>query len=319
MKLIIQIPCFNEEKTLPATLADLPTSIEGIDCIETQVIDDGSTDKTFEVARRLGVTHIVRFKQNKGLAAAFKAGVDNALTNGADILVNTDADNQYCGQDIVKLVGPIIDGSSDIVIGCRPIDNHPEFSFLKKKFQKFGSWVLRKVSNTSVEDASSGFRAYSKVSMLHINIFSDFSYCMETLIQAGYNNLKISIVNIHVNPKTRRSRLYKNIIHYIWKSGKSIINISLLYRSSRFLGIISAVLLLSSIILAIRYLILVLPKGPSADAFWPSLSLAGILLILSFFIYLTGILTSLIAANRKLSEEILFRLKKLESESTDNK
>ena len=312
MKLIIQIPCYNEERTLPVTLGDLPSRIEGIDSIEIQVIDDGSTDKTYSVAKELGVTHIVQFKQNKGLAAAFKAGVDSALANDADILVNTDADNQYCGRDIAKLVDPIIEGRSDIVIGCRQIDDHPEFSFIKKKLQKIGSWVLRKVSNTNVEDATSGFRAYNKESMLHINIFSNFSYCMETLIQAGYNNLKVSSVNININPKTRRSRLYKNVIHYIWESGKTIVNIFLLYRSSRFFGYISAILFLSSIILVIRYLIIVLPERHLAEKYWPTLNLSGILLLLSFFIYLTGLITSLIAANRKLSEELLFKLKKWE-------
>ena len=310
MKLIIQIPCYNEEMTLPVTLGDLPKKIEGIDCIETQVIDDGSMDRTSEVAIGLGVTHVQRFKQNKGLAAAFKAGIDNALARGADILVNTDGDNQYCGHDIEKLVRPILVGSSDIVIGCRKMDNHPEFSFVKKKLQRLGSWVLQRLSGTDVEDAASGFRAYSKEAMLRINVFSDFSYCMETLIQMGYSNLKISTVSISVNAKTRESRLYKNVMQYLWKSGKTIIMVFLLYKSSRFFGAIAVLLLMASLGLVGRYVILVLGKEALAGLYWPSVSLSGVLLILSFILYLTGVVTSLIAANRKLSEEILFRLRK---------
>lgn len=311
MKLIIQIPCYNEEKTLPLVFKDLPKKIKGIRKIETQIIDDGSTDKTYQVAKRLKVDHIIRFKQNKGLAAAFKAGVDHALVNGADILVNTDGDNQYRGQDISKLVKPILKGKADIVIGCRPIDNHPEFSWAKKKLQKFGSWVLRKLSRTDVEDASSGFRAYNKEAMLRINVFSSFSYCMETLIQAGLDNLKTTSIKIRVNPKIRESRLFKTPIDYLWQSGKTIINIFLLYRSSQFFSLISLLFLLFSLILVVRYLILTMIKGASAGSFWPSIILAGILLMASSFVYLTGVLASLIAANRKLSEEILFRLRKV--------
>jgi glycosyltransferase involved in cell wall biosynthesis len=294
------------------TIANLPARIAGIDRIETQVIDDGSTDGTYEVARKLGVNHIIRFKHNKGLAAAFKAGVDHALRQGADILVNTDADNQYCGEDVSRLVEPIVADRADMVVGCRPVDNHPEFSFLKKKLQKLGSWVLRIASKTNVEDAASGFRAYSREAMLHINVFSNFSYCMETLIQAGHNNTRIESVDIRVNPQTRKSRLFKNIVHYIWQSGKTITTIFLLYRSTQFFGAISALLLLVSLTLVARYLILVFSRGAPAGAYWPTLSLSGILFIFAIFMYLTGVITSLIAANRKLSEEILYRLRKIE-------
>lgn len=313
MRLIIQIPCFNEEKTLPVTFADLPKKIEGIDIIETQIINDGSTDGTEEIARKLGVNHIISFKKNKGLAAAFKAGVDHALAMNADILVNTDGDNQYCGKDVVKLVNPILNGAADMVVGCRPIDNYPGFSFVKKKFQKLGSWVLRRLSDVDVKDAASGFRAYNKNALLSINIFSRFSYCMETLIQAGYSNLKITSVDINVNPKTRESRLFKSIAHYIWRSGVTIINIFLLYKSVQLFTVLSLVLLLASISLMARYLVLITFKGAPVGVFWPSIILAGILLTLSFFVYLTGILALLISANRKLSEEVLFKLRKLES------
>lgn len=314
MKLIIQVPCLNEEKTLPATLADLPRSIPGIDVVEVQVIDDGSADRTAEVARQAGVKHMIRFKHNKGLAAAFKAGVDNALAQGADILVNTDADNQYKGSDIPRLVQPILDGSADMVIGCRPIDNHPEFSLFKKLLQKMGSWVLRSVSGTTVKDAASGFRAYNREALLHINVFSTFSYCMETLIQAGYNNLKIATVDIGVNRKTRESRLFRNVFAYLWKSGKTILDIGILYRSRYFFSLISLFFLLVSLILTVRYVVLVSFYGAPGGTFWPTVILAGISLLASFFVYLTGVLSSLIAANRKLEEELLYKLRKLHNE-----
>lgn len=315
MKLIIQIPCYNEAETLPVTLADLPTEIRGIDSIETQVIDDGSSDNTFEVAKRLGVNHVIKFKRNKGLAAAFKAGVDNALLNEADILVNTDGDHQYSGKDIPKLVEPILNGSSNIVVGCRPIDDHPEFTFIKKKLQKIGSWVLRKVSKTNVRDAASGFRAYDKDAMLRINIFSSFSYCMETLIQAGYYNLEIGTCDINVNPKIRESRLFRNIFQYIFKSGATIVNMFLLYRSSAFFSGLAGLTFLISIFLVLRYLYLVFMMGAPKDVFWPTIILSGILLVISCFLYLTGIITSLIAANRKLNEEVLYLLKKNNNQS----
>ncbi len=312
MKLIIQIPCYNEEKTLPQVIKDLPKTIPGINCIETQIIDDGSTDRTVEVAIECGIDHIVRFKQNRGLAAAFKAGVDNALSAGADVLVNTDGDNQYCGEDITKLVTPIIHGKSDVVIGCRPIDDHPEFSLLKRKLQKIGSWVLRKVSKTTIQDAASGFRAYGRDAMLHLNIYSDFSYCMETLIQTGLSNLKITGENIRVNRKTRDSRLFRNIIEYIWRQAKTITRIFILYRANIFFNTISLSILSFSGLLVLRYAFLVFVKGAPAGNFWPSIIFAGILLAVGIQIYLTGIIASLISSNRKLSEEMLYRIRRLE-------
>jgi len=312
MKIIIQIPCHNEERTLPLTIRDLPTALDGVDRIELQVIDDGSTDATAEVAARLGVDYLVRFKQNKGLAAAFEAGMRNALSEGADILVNTDADNQYVGADIVRLVEPILAGSADIVVGCRPIDDHQEFSFLKKKLQKLGSWVLRKASRTSVRDAASGFRAYSREALMHLNIFSEFSYTMETLIGAGYHNLKIESVDIRVNPKTRDSRLFKNLFHYLWKSATTIVNIFLIYRSSPFFSVVSAFLLRAGVLLAGRFLYKVWYQTADPNQFWPTVILAGILLLASFFVYLTGVLSWLIAANRKMLEDILYRTKRVE-------
>jgi glycosyltransferase involved in cell wall biosynthesis len=313
MKLIIQIPCYNEEETLPQTFTELPKSIEGIDKIECQVVNDGSTDNTLEVAKQLGVDHIVSFKKNRGLAAAFRAGVENAIAQGADILVNTDADNQYQGSDVPKLVNPILHGVADIVVGCRPIDKNPDFSFLKKKFQKLGSWVLRAISKTDARDAASGFRAFSRNALLHMNIFSEFSYCMETLIQAGLGNMKIVSVDVGVNPKTRDSRLFKNVFQYVWRSAKTIISIFILYRSNVLFGIIAISCFLLSLILAIRFLLLVTFGDAAGEDFWPSIILAGVLLVISIQVYLTGVIASLVSSNRKISEEIVYRLRKMDA------
>ena len=318
MKVIIQIPCYNEEATLPSTLADLPTEIDGVDIIEIQVIDDGSTDRTVQVAREHGVHHIVSFKQNRGLAAAFKAGIDNALLNDADILVNTDADNQYKGKFVPDLVAPIILCSADVVVGARPIDNNPQFSPIKKMFHKIGSWVLRSVSKTNVPDAASGFRAYSKQALLQTNIFSEFSYCMETLIQAGLHNLKITSVPIEVNFVTRPSRLFSNIAQYIFSSGKTIIQIFLLYRSSFFFTVLAVATFFAASLLLARYLLLILFFGGVGSHFWPSIVLAGVLLMFTVLFYMTGVLSSLIASNRVLSEEILYRLRRMDSRPAFN-
>lgn len=311
MKLIIQIPCYNEEQTLPLVIQDLPTSIPGVAKIETQIIDDGSHDNTIEVAQKLGVNHIIKFKHNQGLAKAFKAGVENALKQGADILVNTDGDNQYKGQDITKLVQPLVKKHADMVVGARPIQDHPEFSNFKKQLQKFGSWVVRKISQTEIIDTTSGFRAYNKEAMLRMNLYSEFSYTLETLIQAGLSNLRVDSVNIRVNPKTRESRLFKNIFHYLYKSTGTILKIGILYRATLFLGVSAFITFSLAIILTLRFIyrITFMPTS-SAGTFWPSVILAGILLLISILLYITGIIASLIASNRKLNEEVLYRLKK---------
>lgn len=310
MKLIIQIPCYNEEKTLPQVIADIPTSIAGIDEIETQVIDDGSTDQTVKIANRLGVNHIIELGKNKGLAAAFKAGVDNAINLDADFLVNTDGDNQYKSSDISKLVEKVLSENADLVVGCRPIKNHPEFSFAKKILQTLGSWILRKISKTDVQDAASGFRVYSRNAMLHLNIYSDFSYCIETLMQLGLENMKIIGINIGVNPKTRKSRLFSNILQYIWRQGKTIVNIFILYRTNVLFSLVTLVTFIVSLALAVRYLILIIYFSSPASNFWPTIILSGVLLVISVLLYIAGVLASLLAGNRKLSEEILFRLRK---------
>ncbi len=309
MKLIIQIPCYNEEKTLPLVIRELPETIHGIDIIETQVVDDGSSDQTVKVANDAGINHILKIGKNNGLANAFRKGVDNALKLDADYLVNTDGDNQYQGKDIEKLVSTAILEKADLVVGCRPIINHPEFSYFKKGLQLLGSSILRKISKTDIKDAASGFRVYSKNAMLHLNIYSDFSYCMETLIQLGLENMKIVSVDINVNPKTRESRLFKSVPEYLWKQGKTIINILILYKAKIIFGISSLVTFLISLILALRYLTIVLFMESNPRDFWPTIILSGSLLILSVFLYTTGILASLQSGNRKLLEEILYKLR----------
>jgi len=314
-KLIIQIPCYNEAKTLPQTVKDLPKKIPGIKKIEIQVIDDGSTDNTEKVAHKLGVHHIIRFNRNRGLAAAFKAGVNNALLLNADALVNTDGDNQYKGADVAKLLKPIVEAKADVVIGTRSINEHPDFSEYKKILQKFGSKVVRLVSRTKIVDATSGFRAYNREALYKLNVFSSFSHCLETIFQAGYQNLKVQSVPVKVNKKTRDSRLYKSVFQYLWQSGWIIIEMFLLYRAAWFFSVLSGTTFLISLGLVIRFLfrITFYPNSISTT-FWPTVVLAGALLIISFQFYLTGILASLISSNRKLAEEILYRMRGLEKD-----
>jgi glycosyltransferase involved in cell wall biosynthesis len=310
MKLIIQIPCYNEEKTIPAVLHDLPRSIEGISVIETQIIDDGSTDNTARIAEELGVTHIIRFSHNKGLAAAFRAGVENALLHNADILVNTDGDNQYYGQDIALLVQTMLARHADLVIGCRPIVEHPEFSTFKKLLQRFGSQVVRWASRTDVPDAASGFRAYSRNAMLYLNIFSSFSYCMETLIQIGLANMKVTHVPVRINPKTRESRLFRTNVQYVCKQLHTIVTMCILYRTRLFFNTLAGVLLCASVLLATRFAYFVWIKNAPATL-WPTILLSGIFLVIACLVHLVGILAALLNAQRKLSEESLYHLRRL--------
>ncbi|MFU2207872.1 glycosyltransferase family 2 protein [Solidesulfovibrio sp. C21] len=309
MKLIIQIPCYNEEETLQSVLQDLPTFIDGIDHIETQIIDDGSTDNTIAIANKCNVDYIIKHTHNTGLAAAFRSGIENALKNGADILVNTDGDNQYNGRDIVLLVKEMLAKGADIVIGCRPIKDHFEFSNSKKMLQIFGSFVVRLISRTDVPDAVSGFRAYSKEAMLRLNILSDFSYCIETIVQGGLMNMKIGYVPVRVNPKTRESRLYKSVFQYLTKQFKTIIFLLTIYRSALIFNGIATLLLAAAIFLTIRFAVLVYFFNSPFTSTWPSLTLAGVLLMISCIVYLVGLLTSLLATQRKLSEEMLYHLR----------
>ncbi|MBR1609205.1 MAG: glycosyltransferase family 2 protein [Kiritimatiellae bacterium] len=309
MKLFIQIPCLNEEATLPQTIADLPKRIDGIDEIEIMVVDDGSTDRTVEVARENGVRHVVSHGTNRGLAAAFSSGRDYALAHGADILVNTDADNQYCGADIAKLVVPILENRAEIVVGCRPILEHKEFSPVKKALQLCGSWALRRISKTTVRDAPSGFRAFSRDALQRIFLHSRFSYCMETLIQAGTTGLRVASVDIRVNPKTRDSRLFKSIPQYLRKTGGTMLHMFVLYRPGTFFSLLSAPFLLFAAALGMRFLVLTYAFPDPARTHVPSLVLLSISAFAGFLCLLLAVLGSLLAANRRLSEETVYLMR----------
>jgi len=312
--LMIQIPCLNEEKMLPETLRDLPKQIDGITKIERIVIDDGSTDRTSEVAKEQGVEHIIKFPRRQGLASAFAAGIDLALEKGADILVNTDADNQYKGEDIVKLVRPILEGRADIVIGNRDIDNIAHFSFVKKKLQRLGSWVVRQVSGTTIPDTTTGFRAYSKKALMDINIVSKFSYTLETIIEAGKRDLAIANVFIRVNKPSRKSRLYKTMFQYLIKSTSTILRIYTMYEALKVFMIIGSIVFAGGILLCVRYLYFkVLHLNPAGHV--QSLILAAILLVVGFQVMVFSLIADLISSNRKLIENALIKIKKIDAKS----
>lgn len=310
MKLIIQIPCFNEEQTLPETVRDLPTSIPGIDVIEYLIIDDGSKDRTVAVARELGVHHVVRFKRNKGLAKGFIAGLDACLRLGADIIVNTDADNQYCGEDIALLVRPILDGTADCVVGTRPIKNIEHFSARKKRLQHLGSYVVRMFSNTTVEDAPSGFRAYTRAAAMRLNVINNYTYTLETLIQAGQSKMAITSVPIRTNPETRKSRLFASMMAYVRRSSVTIIRSFMMYKPMRFFAAIGSLFVAAGIIIDIRYLVLYFMDSSSGHV--QSLILSAILLILGILFVVCGLLSDLISTNRRILEDIQVRVKDLD-------
>lgn len=310
MKLIIQIPCLNEEETLPITLKDLPKRISGIDKIEVLIIDDGSTDRTVEVAKSCGVDHIISFPKTKGLARGFEAGLDASLKLGAHIIVNTDGDNQYSGADIQKLIKPILEGNADIVIGDRQTDKIEHFSYVKKKFQKIGSWIVRLASNTEIPDTTSGFRAYSREAALKLNIVSDFTYTLETIIQAGRKDLVLDHVVIKTNGKLRESRLFRSIQTYIKRSVSTIIRIYTMYRPLKVFLLLGTSIFLGGLLLSIRYLFYYF--GGNGAGHLQSLILSSILMMLGFQLGITGLLADLIANNRKLLEQTLYRVKKIE-------
>jgi glycosyltransferase involved in cell wall biosynthesis len=311
MKLIIPIPCFNERETLPETVAALPREIAGIDEIEFLIIDDGSGDGTSELARAIGVHHIVRFSQNRGLARGFMAGIEACLRLGADIIVNTDADNQYNAADIPALVGPILRREADLVVGDRQVGTVAEFSSMKKRLQRFGSWVVRLASNTEVPDATSGFRAISRDAALRMLVTNEFTYTLETLIQAGASRLAVTAVPIRTNPKTRDSRLFRSIGQYIRRSGTTILRIYTMYRPLRAFMYLAAALFLAGTALGLRFLIHYLADdGPTGHI--QSLILTAILLISAFIVFLGGVIADLVGANRKLLEDVVYRLRRLE-------
>jgi glycosyltransferase involved in cell wall biosynthesis len=310
MKLIIQIPCLNEEETLPQTIKDLPSEIPGIDNIEYLVIDDGSTDRTVEVAREHGVHHILSLGTNRGLGIAFSAGIEKALSLGADIVVNTDADNQYRGADIPKLLTPILKNEADLVVGCRPIKNHPEFSRAKKILQMIGSWALRSISRTDVRDAASGFRAFSRNTCLKLFVHTRFSYCMETIIQAGNANLRVAAVDIRVNPRSRPSRLFRSIFQYLLKSGGTILMMFCLYRPGAFFAMLSSTLFLMAFGLGVRYSYLAFYLGEGVGRHIASLILLSIFAFWSVLFAALGIIGEITKVTRRVNEENLYLTRK---------
>lgn len=311
MKLFIQIPCLNEEKTLPEVYADLPKKIEGIDEIEVLIIDDGSTDNTVKVAKELGIKHILQLGTNRGLAYAFMSGINYSLEHGADIVVNTDGDNQYYGEDIAKLVQPVIEDKADLVVGSRPILKHKEFSPAKKFFQILGSMTLRLISKTKIKDAPSGFRAISRKACKQLYVYSRFSYTMETLIQAGNSNMRVVSVDVRVNPKTRDSRLFRNSFEHIRKSGATIMNMFVLYRPGRFFSIIGSLFLAPALFLGIRFIYLVfLQANPDPErTYLPSLILLAIFAFIGIFSFFLAIIGELIKQQRRLMEDVNKNLK----------
>jgi len=310
LKLIIQVPCFNEEDSIPVTFRNLPDKIVGIDTIEYLLIDDGSTDRTSEVAKKLGFHHIVNILKNKGLANAFKAGIDECLKLGADIIVNTDADNQYDGNCIKDIIYPILNGRADAVIGQRPINEIKEFSFLKKKMEKLGSWVVGLVSGIKISDAPSGFRAFSREAALKINIISKYTYTLENIIQMGRKNLTVISVPVKVNKNTRNSRLVKNNFNYIFRSLITIIRIFAIYKPLRFFAMLSLLPFIACIVLFVRFIIFY--AMGFGNLLIKSLITGGVLLIFSMIIVTIGLLSDIISTNRFLIEDILYKLKKLE-------
>ncbi|MDP8225443.1 MAG: glycosyltransferase family 2 protein [Candidatus Lernaella stagnicola] len=305
MKLIIQIPCFNEAATLPGTLADLPCAIPGFDEVEILVVDDGSTDGTGQIARDAGVDHVLRFVSNRGLAAAFRAGLDKALALGADVIVNTDGDNQYPGTAIPELVRPIVDGEAELVVGVRNIENVPHFSRFKKRLQRAGSAVVRRFSGLRVEDATSGFRAFSRRAATRLNVINRYTYTLETLIQAGRQDLAVVTVPIDVNPKTRESRLIRSTPKYIWRSAITIVRMFITYEPLRALGSIAALLLGVGMLIGMRFVYFYCTEGGRGHV--QSLILAAILIIIGFQTGVLGVLADLSATNRRLLEDLLAR------------
>jgi glycosyltransferase involved in cell wall biosynthesis len=309
MKLIIQIPCLNEAETLPLVFAKMPKKISGIDVIEYQIIDDGSTDNTIEVAEKLGVHHVVRHEQNMGLARSFRDGVMNALELGADIVVNTDGDNQYPQEMIPELVRPILDGRAEIVIADRQTSKIAHFSPLKKLLQRFGSAVVNKAAGTELPDAASGFRAYSKQALLRINIITQFSYCMETIIQAGNKRIPIVSVPVTTNAKTRESRLFKNMWQHVFKSMSAIVRAYIMYRPIAVFVGLGATLMVVGLIPFVRFAYLTISRGDTVAGHIQSLLLGSVVLIAAFLCLVLGVVADLIRTNRILLEETLEQVK----------
>jgi glycosyltransferase involved in cell wall biosynthesis len=315
VKLVIQIPCYNEAETLPATLRDLPSSVPGIDSIEVLVIDDGSDDGTAAVARAHGVKHVVRAPVNQGLARAFAAGLDYALKIGADIIVNTDGDNQYRGDCIAKLVAPILHHEAEVVVGNRNPARLGHFSFIKRRLQALGSSIVRGLSGTNIPDVTSGFRAFSREAALRMNVVSDFTYTLETVIQAGIKQLAVTHVDIDVNPVTRPSRLFPNIRSYVVRSAVTIVRIYALYNPLRVFVLIGGALLLGGLGIGLRFTVYYFLDGGAGHI--QSLILAAVMLITGFQAILFGIIADLVGSNRRMIEDALLRIRRVELRERD--
>ncbi len=310
MKVVIQIPCYNEEAILSQTIRDLPRILPGVDVIEVLVVDDGSTDRTVEVARELGVHHIVRLKQNQGLACAFMAGLEAALQVGADIVINTDADNQYRGEDINRLVEPILEGRADIVVGDRGVAALEHFSPFKRLLQRLGSWVVEQAAGIPIPDATSGFRALTREAALRLTVLSDYTYTLETLIQAGARRMAVVYVPIRTNPQTRQSRLIRSIPSFLTLSTVTILRFYIMYRPLRVFLSLGGVMIAGGIVLGLRfvYFFLTVPGAGKVQ----SLILAAILTIVGFQVCLIGLIADLVRLNRKMLEETLHRVRRME-------
>lgn len=310
MKLFVQIPCYNEEETLPLVLADIPRVIPGVDRVDVLVIDDGSTDRTVEVARSLGVQHIVRHPRNMGLARSFRDGVDYAMTHGADIVVNTDGDNQYPQGRIADLVAPIVAGTADVVIADRQTHTIEHFSAFKKRMQRVGSTVVNRAAGTDLPDAASGFRAYSKAALVRLNVVTQFSYTMETIIQAGNKRLRIESLTVDTNPKTRESRLFKSIWQHMFRSGSAIVRSYIMFRPHVLFGLLGTLLLLAAAVPFVRFLVLA-AMGDS-DGHIQSLIFGVAMLVGAGFAFALLVIADLQRINRVLLEESLERVKALQ-------
>ena len=312
MHLIIQIPCYNEEQSLPATLADIPPDIPGIDTIETLIVDDGSSDDTVGVARRLGVDHIVRLPGHRGLAVAFQTGLDASLRLGANIIVNTDGDNQYPQADIPRLIEPILKNEADMVIGDRQVHTVPHFSPLKRRLQQWGSWIVCLAAGVRAPDATSGFRAYSREAALRMSILSRYTYTLETLIQAGKKGLRVAYVPIQVNQPTRDSRLIKSNWSYVKQSAATILRLYVFYEPLRTFFLISLPFVVVGLFALIRFLYFQVIGQTGVGRHVQSLVFGGTLLTIGFLLFILGVIADIIAANRMLIEETMYRVKRME-------
>lgn len=310
MKLIIQIPCYNEEETLPETLADLPKEVAGFDTVEVMIVDDGSTDRTVEVAEAHGVHHVIRQPHNQGLAATFMTGLEAALRAGADVIVNTDGDNQYRGDCIADLTRPILERRAQIVVGARPISTIAHFSPLKRRLQKLGSWIVRQASGTRIDDAPSGFRAMHREAAIQLYVFDRYTYTLETIIQAGKLGIPMLSVPVEVNDPTRESRLMRSVSQYILRSAKTILRIAILYSPLRFFALVSGLIMLPGILAFLRFLVFYLAGDGTGHV--QSLVIGAALIAAGTITFMAGLLADLIAANRVLNADIRSRLLRAE-------